>query len=456
METTTTEFTPSIARAVNFDVIRCTSCDPIYPATNLHHRSTQQKGWVCERFSEYPQKLIIELKNITHIEKLDLIAHEMLIPRQVDIYINNPSSSTKDSINNDVDTIVWKRLGHINFASPDSRECAARELKGVFLDVDCKFLRLDLQRPHISRNNLFGQVSLCNIVPYGFKLKKSKTLENSLAKQYQNSQQNKKDQKNNKNNDNNEINATEIEGNTDLDPISRKICNDLVLLKEDAISHEDYHSARDLKKAEQQVRSAGANIVRLLIEKNISISSEDFDRASQIKEEINRLKRFVNQLPQSLGCYKKLLEEREAANERETNKRKHEYERRYKWNDKKGEESLSEFTGVAENMERGNLAASTIQKHYKNKILDQRIIKPVVEIKENDVDDFEKGKRVNKFESEPQWNTTVVDEFDSPSRSNNTNGNNIDLFESVNLDKQQDLFVAHSHTHLPYTVITFI
>ena len=52
----------------------------------------------------------------------------------------------------------------------------------------------------------------------------------------------------------------------------------------------------------------------------------------------------------------------------QTYPRKHEYERRYKWNDKKAEESLSEFTGVAENTERGDVAAATIQKHYKSKM----------------------------------------------------------------------------------------
>jgi hypothetical protein len=172
---TQTTFLPSVARPINFDVIRCTSADPSYPAQNLHTSSIQQKGWVCERFSDSPQRLILELKHSTYkVEKLDLIAHQHLVPRQVDIYIGGVDDGEENNNNNttDVDYIKWTLLGHINFASPEGRGSAARELKGVFLEANCRFIRLDLQRPHISKNNLFGQISLCNVVPYGTKLKK--------------------------------------------------------------------------------------------------------------------------------------------------------------------------------------------------------------------------------------------------------------------------------------------
>ena len=183
--TQTTSFLPSVARPINFDVIRCTSADPSYPAQNLHTSSIQQKGWVCERFSDYPQRLILELKHSAYkVEKLDLIAHQHLVPRQVDIYIGGaPHDQT--GVDSDVDYIKWTLLGHITFASPEGRGSAARELKGVFLEANCRFIRLDLQRPHISKNNLFGQISLCNVVPYGTKLKQNKT--DSLSKQYQES-----------------------------------------------------------------------------------------------------------------------------------------------------------------------------------------------------------------------------------------------------------------------------
>jgi hypothetical protein len=473
---TQTTFLPSVARPINFDVIRCTSADPSYPAQNLHTSSIQQKGWVCERFSDYPQRLILELKHSTYkVEKLDLIAHQHLVPRQVDIYIGGvPQVDGEENNNNnttDVDYIKWTLLGHINFASPEGRGSAARELKGVFLEANCRFIRLDLQRPHISKNNLFGQISLCNVVPYGTKLKKNKT--DSLSKQYQESIEQERIERRQRiagvglpeDSDTNGAGT-----GTDLDPISRQIAQDLALLKEDAINYEDYHSARDLKNAEQQVRAAGRNIVRLLIEKNVAIQSEDFDRAAQVKAEISRLKHFVAQLPLSLGIYKKLLEEREAIKKRENRKRKQEYQRRYKWNDKQGLESLGEFTGVEENNERGEQAATTIQRYYQQKRQHSR--------GNNDETDREEttttpppsqqqrsGRRV-QFVPAVLPPTDAIEsallmspEFDSPNGEEEAGAGererDMDLFESVNLDQKESLFQSErqqfrtQQQHLP-------
>ena len=379
-------------RPLKFDVIRCTSCDRAFPATNLQTRSTLQQGWVSERFCDFPQRLVFKFQNIFRVHKLDIVSHETLIPSQVEVFVasdlndsntsdgqgklaTNPSGEEDGGKKDDREDSelskgedCWQRLGHITFSSSEGRTSIAREMRSVFLDVNCQYIRLDLQRPHLGgSDNLFGQVSICNFVPHGTVAAKAR-IEKKLEQGQQNSVKSSSDGAIGGLTGHINDNSDESSSTNALDPETLAVLSDLVLLKQEAIQREDYHSARDIKRAEQQVRAAGANIARLQTEKTIAIESEQFDRAAQIKAEIDRLKLFIEQQPMSLRPYQRLLAERAEKEQREKVLRKKEYGRRYRWDDGEAVQSLAEFTGNAEQNALGDKAASTIQRHLRGRI----------------------------------------------------------------------------------------
>ena len=50
---------PVQVRPLKFDVVRCSSFERAYPPTNLTQQSTLQQGWICERFCEFPQRVVL-------------------------------------------------------------------------------------------------------------------------------------------------------------------------------------------------------------------------------------------------------------------------------------------------------------------------------------------------------------------------------------------------------------
>ncbi len=337
---------------IGFTIVQATSQDISFPAENLHRKNWRHEGWVSQRFPDFPQRLILKLPYACSLKKLDLLIHHALIPQKIDIFAGSGVDVTN------VEEVQWQHLGFVSLNDGQQRDTAARELKSVFMDVDaCDFVRIDIDRPFPSKDNLFAQVAMCKVVCHGMRSRVQKRAGGGpKAKAKIQGPQTASA-------------AEEAEQLLELsDEPTRAIINDLVKLKAEAIEREDYYSARDIKKAEMQIRAAAAKIVRLVTEKQLAIESEEFDRCTQLTEEINRLKKFIGDSAQGVGAFRKLQQTRAEYNARRERRERESGRRQYRWDEPANDrESLREFLGVEEAENRGNAAASTIQKHWRKK-----------------------------------------------------------------------------------------
>lgn len=64
----------SKARRINYRINYCSSEDPEYPASELVLQSAETKGWQAKRFAPFPQTIIIELLELTHVNNLTLLS----------------------------------------------------------------------------------------------------------------------------------------------------------------------------------------------------------------------------------------------------------------------------------------------------------------------------------------------------------------------------------------------
>lgn len=75
----------SKARRINYRINYCSSEDPEYPASELVLQSAETKGWQAKRFAPFPQTLIIELLELTHVNNLTLLSHQNKICTKIEI-----------------------------------------------------------------------------------------------------------------------------------------------------------------------------------------------------------------------------------------------------------------------------------------------------------------------------------------------------------------------------------
>ena len=214
----------------------------------------------------------MQLAHRSRIEQLQLLAHETLIPSRIQVL-------TTDS----PEPIEWQRRGFVRLEDGRDRTVKSRELKTVYLEATARYVKLIFEKPHVNRDNLFGQISLCGLVIEGRKVHDPLREHVQAAKPTNVSTLPAQEANDLRKEGNDSAEAEALA--TGLDDTTTQIVTDLVSLKAAAVAREDYHAAKRMKDAEMLVRGAGSKISRLEIELRLAVDSESYDRAQQIKEE---------------------------------------------------------------------------------------------------------------------------------------------------------------------------
>jgi len=67
-------------------------------------------------------------------------------------------------------TVKYTRLGHFTLSDNTKNNYKSRELKSVFLDHNCKYLKISLNKPFYNKHNPFNQVGIASIVWHGYRI----------------------------------------------------------------------------------------------------------------------------------------------------------------------------------------------------------------------------------------------------------------------------------------------
>mgnify|MGYP001354794080 CR=1 FL=1 len=136
-----------------FSVVSCTGEDPEFPAAELNIHSPSTKGWLSPRFCEYPQELIIGFKNssIVRVQQVQFLSHQSKISTKLEIFVGKGETLVD---------CTFKRLGYMSLDNNERSGHRARELKSVYVDAQCSFMKIRLHKCYINKFNLYNQVGL--------------------------------------------------------------------------------------------------------------------------------------------------------------------------------------------------------------------------------------------------------------------------------------------------------
>uniref|UniRef100_A0A3B4ZDX1 Centrosomal protein 104 n=1 Tax=Stegastes partitus TaxID=144197 RepID=A0A3B4ZDX1_9TELE len=283
-------------RKIGFIVINSSSHEDNFSAKELMVHAPTVSGWRSSRLCSYPQHITLQLAERSRVRKLQLLAHQYLIPAKVEFHIGDtlPESSSPGFPGQ------LRRLGYVSLSDNEKTGFKARELKSVHVDAAGTYLRITFHRNHVNRYNHYDQVALVAINVLGDSLDGNafNTIPSreQLIEHY--------------------LNSTPLEVALDTtfmgkcesisplddlafdmyqDPEVAHIIRLLDQKKQDVVRQEKYEQAKNLKQAIADLQKVGERLARYDVEKRCAIEKEDYDLAKKKKEMMEEYRKSVYQ-----------------------------------------------------------------------------------------------------------------------------------------------------------------
>uniref|UniRef100_H2Z820 Centrosomal protein of 104 kDa n=1 Tax=Ciona savignyi TaxID=51511 RepID=H2Z820_CIOSA len=266
---------------VGYSIVGSTGEAEGYGARNLEHQNPTVPGWQTPRFCVYPQELIIRMNERTNVKKLQLLAHQFMIPSKIEFFVGTNESA--DS---------FKRLGYIYLSNNEKTGFKSRELKSVHVDADGEYLRLVVHKNHMNKFNLYNQVGIMAFNVIGDTLSKRhplKTIDGGSTNAF------------NYTNDALINKPDYISPMDDLafdmyqDPEVAGIIRRLDIKKQKAVIAENFDVAKRMKQAIADLQKVGEKLARYELDKRRAVEHEDYDLAKSKKSQMDEYRLKVYQ-----------------------------------------------------------------------------------------------------------------------------------------------------------------
>uniref|UniRef100_A0A8C6LGP5 Centrosomal protein of 104 kDa n=1 Tax=Nothobranchius furzeri TaxID=105023 RepID=A0A8C6LGP5_NOTFU len=276
-------------KKIGFIVVSSSSHEDKFSAKELMVHAPTVHGWRSSRLCSFPQHITLQLVERSRIRKLQLLAHQYLIPTKVEFYIGDSLPETSPpGLSGQL-----QRLGYVSLADNEKTAFKSRELKSVHVDAAGTYLRIMLHRNHPNRYNHHNQVMhVCVICPSVCpQPSREQLIEHYLTSTQQESAL-----------DTTFMGKTEsISPFDDLafdmyqDPEVAYIIRLLDQKKHDMVQQENFEVAKILKQAIADLQKVGERLARYDVEKRCAIEKEDYDLAKKKKELMDEYRRTVYQ-----------------------------------------------------------------------------------------------------------------------------------------------------------------
>ncbi|XP_072222614.1 centrosomal protein of 104 kDa [Leuresthes tenuis] len=281
-------------RKIGFIVVRSSSHEDNFSAKELAVHAPTVNGWRSSRLCSYPQHITLQLVERCRIRKLQLLAHQYLIPAKVEFHIGDslPETSPPGFPGQ------LRRLGYVSLSDNEKTGFKARELKSVHVDAVGVYLRITLHKNHVNRYNHYNQVALVAVNVLGDSLDGNvfNTIPSreQLIEHYLNSTQQEA-----------ALDTTfmgkcaSISPLDDLafdmyqDPEVAHIIRLLDQKKQNMVRQENFEQAKNLKQAIADLQKVGERLARYDVEKRCAIEKEDYDLAKKKKELMEEYRKSV-------------------------------------------------------------------------------------------------------------------------------------------------------------------
>ncbi|XP_015591563.1 centrosomal protein of 104 kDa isoform X2 [Cephus cinctus] len=256
---------------IGFNVVYATSEEERHSSLELNVHGPTVRGWQSARRCGYPQELILRLHGPTKLTRIQVLAHQYLIPEKLEIW-----TSQEENASNSTDFMY---LGYITLSDNASTLYKSRELKSVALpETEAVTLKLRLHKPHANAHNLHEQVGLIavNILgePYGQEL--SGQGDAPYNPHYTSP-------------------YDDLAFEMYVDREVAKIIRQMEAKKLQAVEEERFEYASKLKVAMENLRKSGERLGKYELEKKYAIALEDYDKAKAKKAQAQLYRQQVYQ-----------------------------------------------------------------------------------------------------------------------------------------------------------------
>ncbi|XP_031611092.1 centrosomal protein of 104 kDa isoform X1 [Oreochromis aureus] len=283
-------------RKIGFTVVSSSSHEDNFSAKELMVHAPTINGWRSSRLCSYPQHITLQLVERSRVRKLQLLAHQYMIPTKVEFYIGDtlPETSSPGFPGQ------LRRLGYVSLSDNEKTGFKARELKSVYVDAIGTYLRITFHRNYGNRYNHYNQVGLVAINVLGDALDGNafNTIPSreQLIEHYLNSTQLEA-----------ALESTfmgKCESISPLDDLAFDMYQDpevahiirlLDQKKQEMVRQEKYEEAKNLKQAIADLQKVGERLARYDVEKQCAIEKEDYDLAKKKKELMEEYRKSVYQ-----------------------------------------------------------------------------------------------------------------------------------------------------------------
>mmetsp|Transcript_2687 Transcript_2687/g.4774 ORF Transcript_2687/g.4774 Transcript_2687/m.4774 type:complete len:965 (-) Transcript_2687:91-2985(-) len=273
---------------IRFKIVFCSSEDPEFPVSELNYHTPHTKGWLSQRFCDYPQEIGIAFDSLTHIQQLQILSHESKVATKIELFVGDASSKAARV---EYGSAKFKRLGHLSLDSNERSQYQARELKSVHLNTHAVFLKLVLHKCYLNKSNLYNQVGIIALSILGDPIESQE--QQSLPSM------GRTPPTNGVAGHKNISPVDDLTMDLNVDSYTANRIREIYKAKEAAVANEDYDLAKRLKATFANLKELGAQLAKLEIKKKNAVQNEDYDTAKGLKVEIDNLRGLVDKIAQS-------------------------------------------------------------------------------------------------------------------------------------------------------------
>lgn len=156
--------------ALPYDVLFCTSEDPLHPISDLGRSTGEVKpgapapaGWQSARHGKTPQTLVLRFHGNVWLQQLRILSHEAKIATKVEVRVAKLTDDDDWDHPPSFRTIRFAKLGSVDFNSNEQSHFKSKERKTVHLKTEAYFLKLLFDRPFINAFNTGHQVGIYSL-----------------------------------------------------------------------------------------------------------------------------------------------------------------------------------------------------------------------------------------------------------------------------------------------------
>ena len=261
---------------LNYNIVNISSTEDesLNPAKSI---ISFDNSWTSERFCIYPQQIIIQFDSPVNLRQINIISHEKKISEKISFFSFCPQ---KDIFIPNSKIMDFENIGFINLNQNFASNYQVRELKRIFVNIKCLYLKIELDKNYINDYNPYHQVGIINLDFYGHKLPGYNNILNKKQNIYKNEEISKVEEiEPNINNNNNYNNLIDEINGEKIKQLNNKL--------EESNKNQNFKECKYYKELISKAKELGNKIYNLQLEKNEAIKIEDYDKATELKETID-------------------------------------------------------------------------------------------------------------------------------------------------------------------------